>query len=1056
MAFIFLVICLAMLFTPVKVASADSKPAPVAGSGNVSVVDMGEGKYRIGGVSYGIGSTYAYYENIPVPSSGRVYISVDMIEYPYFDDADSWLAFTVGSSMADWAYGPSSEVKNDKGPYYSQLMRFNRMGSVSGNYFQNGVVKGDFTTMSTANFEIMLSYVGSNVKVYLNGVEDKSFITADSSTCNLGFTWYSTDASVFKFDVTVSENAVCADIDYDISTKSQQLNVPLKLMSANKSDIKLFDENAEVDSSKYTVVEEDGLYYLRIDTSLFSADEGDTRKFYVQSLDTRSSFTITTVDNSIVKVSNESYNKKNGGLLNLIADIGTLKDVKLFDENGADITSFVNGRAINFPEDYILSLSYGVHEFSVQGTKVSGNLSDINKFSVNVYDSRLPVFESTSFEYDCSQTDNISFSFTQYDANILCIYLNGKPVTGYCTVTNDAIVMDNSVLSALPYGESTVLVSTDKCDVTTILRKTDSRTPSIENSVFFDRNGGGEYIVVPATWYAFSVQKVMVGTVELKSSAYTQVVAGLKIFANAISDIPDGAKVQVVGESSTLEFNLVIIDSSAPKVETVHGFDLAYGRHAEVHFNANKNVQFEYVNYFGSRFDFVKYENGVLYISAEWFKTKMSAGVLTPNDIVEFEIVWTNTVLNMNCIGKVFIPVYDSNSFYGSIPALNKANGQFSVPVILNGYEIYSIKLNGEYVQNYQLLNDKSSILLPSESILSQSVGNVNLEINTQSYSIVVTLKVIDTRSAKQIGEAKYYTNERYKQGFLYPVELYENSVYYIKDANGSTIPSYMYSVTKEGIVFENDYFKDKQIGRLNFFVGTRRTVNGITTQEELSFYLLVSTKSELTISGNLSCDKLGIEGLELNVSFGSTAFVGIKVDGTVVADSWYSRLGREKVVISQALLNSLSVGKHTLTIISTESTKDVEITITDGRVNSFSTHSVSLNPKAQEIILKANIVNENYYITLNGKRLIENKDYIEDSGYIVLKSALIGSLGSGKHSLKIEGASTDEAIIEIYDNSVSYTLPIVISIGSAVVLCTAIAVMLILASRRKKNESEK
>lgn len=50
MAFIFLVICLAMLFTPVKVASADSKPAPVAGSGNVSVVDMGEGKYRIGGV----------------------------------------------------------------------------------------------------------------------------------------------------------------------------------------------------------------------------------------------------------------------------------------------------------------------------------------------------------------------------------------------------------------------------------------------------------------------------------------------------------------------------------------------------------------------------------------------------------------------------------------------------------------------------------------------------------------------------------------------------------------------------------------------------------------------------------------------------------------------------------------------------------------------------------------------------------------------------------------------------------------------------------------------
>ena len=69
MAVMFLVICLAMLFTPVKVASADSKPAPVAGSGNVSVVDMGEGKYRIGGVSYGIGSTYAYYENIPVPSN---------------------------------------------------------------------------------------------------------------------------------------------------------------------------------------------------------------------------------------------------------------------------------------------------------------------------------------------------------------------------------------------------------------------------------------------------------------------------------------------------------------------------------------------------------------------------------------------------------------------------------------------------------------------------------------------------------------------------------------------------------------------------------------------------------------------------------------------------------------------------------------------------------------------------------------------------------------------------------------------------------------------------
>ena len=1018
-----------------------------ASGGNLAVTDNGYGKYHVRGT----GTGYVYFDGIEVPENGRIYISLDMREYPLFDEVDSWLSFMVGSDQGSGSYGPNTPVSGERGPYYSQLMRFNRNGTISGNYFNNGTVLGDFTTISTMNVEICLVYQGSYVKVFVNGQEDKSFTTQKPQICYLSFAQFSSRPSdVFDYDVAVGSKAIAADCEYDLSENVSYAQTALKLMGTELASVKLLQNGSAVSEELYSVTESVGnTYQLKLDDSLLAEEEDGTSEFLLESSGGTTAFTVTTTDNAVVKIKSSSYDKYAGGSLSIPFSSERLTDIKLCNASMEELR-FIDANKVIFPETYVSALDYGTHTYYMGGAKVSGKQSRLTAFTLRVYDTRNPAFGAPEFFID-SETDNEDFRipFNLYDGVISAVRLNGNEVfVGTYRIEDGVFILSYNAVHMLSYGENSLIVKTDKSDAEIIVKLTDGRAPSVEQTVVIDKASNADYCIVPAELRG---RKVL--SLTLDGSAVTswkQVQSGIRLETAVLPLAPEGLVLSMSYDEGTLECLLKIIDSAPPKILVVHHYDRSFGNGAEIVF-INETCDFLKVQFGGIEFMPASFSDDVLTIPAGWFLQKIAEGSYRVGDMLEFIVVWHNRHTDEDVSSIVKIEIYDSESHYASLAPFDKANSSFSLPLLLNGYVVRYVKVNGEYTVQYALYGEE--IFFEPDLIMKQSAGELKIEIFTELSIIKINYTLEDSRSAELIGEVHFEKDGSYPQGFKAEIAFYKNTVEYVIDSTGKNIPSYYYEVVADGIVFDPEYLNGLKIGLFNFFIGTRRVNYGKTVSEEIALCFQIDGTFEMTVSCAGVYELATSEDLRVVIEIGGNRFVGIATAGNMLPDTAYMRLERGLILLRSAYLHTLSSGSYSFTLVTDSGEKEFGLTITDSRVNALNAEKLSVNKGERELVLRATLYNSDFELYLNDKRLTAD-DYSVEGSYIVLSSKLVGKLSAGKHSLKIvSGAGEDTLVLEIMGGAPSYPLVIGLSVSITVIITAAIAVgvALILFKRRAK-----
>lgn len=314
---------------------AQDLPNLHASANFVEVTDLG-GKYKVRGTSQGITASYVYFDGIQVPDDGKIYLSLDLIEYPFSENVDTWLSFMVGSDQGIQPYGPNTVYSGNVGPYYSQLMRISESGTVKGDYFIEGVVKGSFDPIESTSLEICLAYSGNNVQVFINGKQVQTFTARDAETCYISFVQYSAVSSnIYEYNLSVERKAMGTDVDYDLALGESRVTVPLKTMGTEFEGLQRIDGTILQEGVDYTLeAGVGGLQNILLQSSLMGAAEGDKTEFIVVSTGGESSFTVTTTDTSVVTAEDAAFDKASPSDLSVELKKGNLSDITIRDEDG--------------------------------------------------------------------------------------------------------------------------------------------------------------------------------------------------------------------------------------------------------------------------------------------------------------------------------------------------------------------------------------------------------------------------------------------------------------------------------------------------------------------------------------------------------------------------------------------------------------------------------------------------------------------------------------------------------------------------------------------------
>ncbi len=1045
----------AMAFVP---ARADSAPA-LHGSDLMTVSDLGGGKYSVRGNTERITRTYVWFDGIPVPDDGNIYVSLDLKSYPFADEVDTWLSFLVGTDQGEAAYGPNTVLANGVGPYYSQLMRIGRDGSINGDYFVNGVVQGSFATIRSSSLEFHLQYSGASVQLSINGTPVQSFTAQDAETCFISFVQHSAvTANVYEYEVSAAAAAQGTNMEYDLAVGGDTVAVPLKTMGTQFVRLENAGGDTLQEGEDYTLAASDtGLQNIVLDASLVGAQEGEQASFTVVGdnggAETRTSFTVSTVDNSVAAVQDGSYDKAAPADLVLPMDAGTLTDIALTDAEGQPVAQAeVSASAITFPQAYLDGLDYGTYTYTVSGKKVSGVASESTSFTLTVYDSRLPAFASDRIEFDAAESDgDLELSFSLYDGAVSKVLLNGTivPSTDY-SYADGVLALDQLFAeTVVGYGENTLTVVTDKNEAVLTIVKTDSRTPVVSATYTYDVSDEGEYFTFVSEWYAAEPDGLTLNGAAVDGWQFT--LRGIRVPASALRALGtgtfDGA---VTAGGQSYPFTLNVIDGSAPKVSAVHHYDAAHGLDAEIVFAMN-GCTFAGVLYGGQPFGGAEFADGTVRIPAAWFAEKLGSGACSVGDTLVFTVVWESDFVPEGLREDISVRVVDSSDLTAQTSSFDKKSGEdFLLPAFLNGYDVLGVRVNGAYTTDYSVTEE--GVVLGNAFVRSLPVGDLSVVVELSRYDVTLRASLADTRSAESAGGEDVFFIGDSADGFLFAMNFYENTVYSMADWQGATVAPYNYTVTEEGILFDAAWLEEMGGGYFTFSLTTRRTDGGITTQETLSFSFYIVEGSSVSVTPPGEYDLASGENLTLKIDFKDSAFAGLKADGVLLDSYHYLRTGSGALVLYASGLQSMGAGTHTLAVVSDRGETEFTLTVKDSRVNTLTAETLTLNPGAREVVLYGDLPNAAFTLSLDGAALSADA-YEVHGNYIVLSEAFVGSLGAGTHTLAIatEGGE-DTMTLEIMDTAASYTAPVLISAAVSLVVFGGAAAAGVVLIRRKRN----
>lgn len=1045
----------ALAFVP---AQAYSTPA-LHGSDLMTVSALGDGKYSVYGNTEGITRTYVWFDGIPVPDDGNIYVSLDLKSYPFADEVDTWISFQVGTDQARGAYGPNTVLANGVGPYYAQLLRVASDGSINGDYFFNGVVQGSFATIRSSSLEFHLQYSGSSVQLSVNGTPVQTFTTQDPETCYISFVQHCAVTSyVYEYEVSAAAAAQGTNMEYDLAVGGDTVAVPLKTMGTQFVRLENAGGETLQEGVDYTLAASDtGLQNIVLNTSLIGAEEGDQTSFTVVGesggAETETSFTISTVDNTVAAVQGGSYDKAAPADLVLPMAAGTLSDVTLTDSEGRPVPQAeVSASAITFPQAYLDGLDYGTYTYTVIGTKVSGAPSASTSFTVTVYDSRMPAFGAARFEFDAADSDgDLELAFSLYDGTIAKVLLNGTivPAADY-SYADGVLTLDQLFAeTVVGYGENTLTVVTDKNEAVLTLVKTDSRTPVVSATYTYDVSDEGEYFTFVSEWYAAEPDGLTLNGTAVEGWQFT--LRGIRVPASALRALGtgtfDGA---VTAGGQSYPFTLNVIDGSAPKVSAVHHYDVAHGQDAEIVFAMN-GCTFAGVLYGGQPFAGAGFADGTVRIPAAWFAEKLGADICAVGDTLVFTVVWESDFVPEGLREDISVRIVDSSELTAQTSSFDKKSGEdFLLPAFLNGYDVLCLRVNGAYTTDFSVTEE--GIVLGNAFVRSLPVGDLSVVVELLRYDVTLRAALSDTRSAEAAGAEAVFSIGGGADSFLFPMNFYENTVYSMADWQGAAVAAYNYTVTEEGILFDAAWLEEMGRGYFTFSLTTRRTISGMTTQETLSFSFYIDEASSAVVTPPGGYDLASGENLTLRVDFGGDGFTGLKADGVLLDSYHYLRTGSGTLVVYASGLQSLGAGTHTLAVVGSRGETEFTLTVTDSRVNTLSAETLTLNPGAREVILYGDLPNAAFTLSLDGAAL-SAEAYEVRGNYIVLSEAFVGSLGAGTHTLAIATAGGEDSLtLEIMDTSASYTAPVLISAAVSLVVFGGAAAAGIVLIRRKRN----
>ena len=1048
------VLCLALLGVLSSPVHAETLPALHAGSQYIRVTEE-DGKYHVRGSAEGM--PYVYFDKIEVPEDGKIYISLDLNEYPYAEDVDTWLSFLVGTDQGVKFYGPNTVYADNYGPYYSQLMRVGRNGTINGDYFYNGVVQGSFATIGSVHVEICLQYSGSRVQVYTNGTATQSFTAQDAENCYISFVQHCAVSSrIYDYTVYVGRAAQGSDAEYDLSVGGDTLAIPLKNMGSEVTGLKSSDGTALSEGTDYTIEQsEGGIGSILLKTSLFGQKEGETTRFTLVSTGGESVFTVTTADNTVAQAEDASVDKAEIADLTLPLHTGNLQNVTLEGENGERVEEAVlTADSVTFPKEYLDTLGYGEHTYFLRGQKQSGILSAVTEFTVTVFDSRLPAFGAAETEIDAAALEgDVALDFSLYDATLSKVLLNGKIVSsGDYRLEGESLVLDRAwAETVLAYGENTLSVVTDKGEASVKVVKTDSRTPAVSEEYVVDLSAADEYITLLSSWYDEAPDRFELNGSEVDPSDWEVTLRGVRVRTEVFRAMGTGSGEGAfyVGETA-FGFTLVRIDTAAPEVVRIHHYDAAYGYDAEIVFDV-KACAFSGIRLNGAAFGVALFEGDTLRIPAAWFAEKVARGDYGVGDTITFTAVWSNAFVPEGIQTEVQVRILDSREELASLQDFDKKSGEgYLVPVLLNGYAVRSVQVNGAYTLEYTIV--EGGLEFSAEFIRGLAVGALQFTIETERYTVTCSNQLSDTRSAQITGSGNFCIGKEYPEGFLFGMQLYENSIYFLSDWEGKTIAAYNYRVTEDGILFDGDWLSGMGAGYFNFSVVTQRREGGMTVQETVRCALYIDDAAAAEVTAESEYDLSSGEEFVLHVDFKENRFAGISCDGAMLPSYSYKRVTGDQIILYPSSLQALGTGTKTFALVCDKSETPFTVEIADTRLNTFALQELAVNAGERSIVLYGELTNRTYTLTVDGESLGDG-DFEVDGNYILLSAAFVKGLAPGAHEVKMTTAGGESVLtLQILDNRAEYTLPVLLTVGISVIVFGG-TVLLLLLPKRKKTE---
>ena len=1035
---------------------AQDLPNLHASANFVEVTDLG-GKYKVRGTSQGITASYVYFDGIQVPDDGKIYLSLDLIEYPFSENVDTWLSFMVGSDQGIQPYGPNTVYSGNVGPYYSQLMRISESGTVKGDYFIEGVVKGSFDPIESTSLEICLAYSGNNVQVFINGKQVQTFTARDAETCNISFVQYSAVSSnIYEYDLSVERKTMGTDVDYDLALGESRVTVPLKTMGTEFEGLQRIDGTILQEGVDYTLeAGVGGLQNILLQSSLMGAAEGDKTEFIVASTGGESSFTVTTTDTSVVTAEDAAFDKASPSDLSVGLKKGNLSDITIRDEDEEYVDdAVIHDTTLTFPSAYFENVDYGQYRFSLCGKKQSGDLSQATWFTVTVYDSRLPQFSSAEIEVDAAfMNEDVKIGFQLYDARILKVLANGKKVAvdDYSLESESFVLKGIFAETVLEYGENTITVITDKNEVSIILRKKDSRTPSVAENYLYDISSDAEYYTFESDWYAQTPTSVVLNGEEIAAENWLFTLRGIRIKTEILKELGTGKVSGSFFAEEEYVFTLEIVDLSAPKISSVHHYDVADENDAEIVFSMN-GCNYLQTLYKGLSFPAAHFDGDTLSISAAWFAEKLNAGILSVGDSLVFDVVWSSEFVEADLHSVITVLITDSDGVLAQLKDFDKkSESDFLIPVFLNGYRLLSLQVNDSYTSLYSQTDE--GILLSNAFVRSLPVGALKFIITTEEGRIFCSNTLSDTRSIKVMGNSVFYSGEDYEDGFLVQIEMYENEVYMLSDWEGKTIAAYNYSVTEQGIVFDSNWLQTLGGGYFNCTITTQRRENGMIVQEkaEMTFYIQDSAEAVLEYDENY--DLSSGKDVTVAAEFAAEGAPRILYGGKYVEEFYFSRTGKNEIILRNALFETIGTGSHTLILECGNSKASLVFEITDSRINNLSLEELSVNAGERELVFYGEFPNANFTILVDGQ-LLDKDAFRVEGNYLVLNASFVKGLGAGQHELQMQtDGGTDSLLLNILADSVSYVVPVVVSLAGAAVVFVGISVGVFFTIGRKRRE---